>query len=188
MLMRPGDKWLLHIPSELGYGGGGSGKIPGGAVLVFELELIAVKAASWQDWLTPNVGLIVMMVLFQAYQMFGGSNSGVPNGCAVVPLSKVSGATTNTRVWMHIKIGDKAVGRLTFELFDSVVPKTADNFRALCTGEKGFGYAGTIAHGLRWPVVASAGGSPITFCRCTLVLRCRVAVPSRHSGIHASGR
>ena len=58
MLMRPGDKWMLSIPSELGYGDRGSGgKIPGGAALIFELELIAVKPASWQDWITPQTGI-----------------------------------------------------------------------------------------------------------------------------------
>ena len=77
MLMRPGDKWMLSIPSELGYGDRGSGgKIPGGAALIFELELIAAKPASWQDWITPNTGIIACFVLYQLYSLFGGGGGG----------------------------------------------------------------------------------------------------------------
>jgi FKBP-type peptidyl-prolyl cis-trans isomerase len=43
-LMHVGDKWKIYIPSELAYGDRGAGQaIPGGAALVFEMELIGIK-------------------------------------------------------------------------------------------------------------------------------------------------
>lgn len=51
-----------------------------------------------------------------------------------------------SRVFFDITIGGKPAGRVTFELYNDVVPKTAENFRALCTGEKGVGKAGKPLH------------------------------------------
>jgi peptidylprolyl isomerase len=48
----------------------------------------------------------------------------------------------NPKVFFDISIGDKPAGRIEMELFADTCPKTAENFRALCTGEKGVGKSG----------------------------------------------
>ncbi|XP_061112542.1 E3 SUMO-protein ligase RanBP2-like isoform X2 [Conger conger] len=52
----------------------------------------------------------------------------------------------NPVVFFCITADGEPLGRITMELFSHIVPKTADNFRALCTGELGFGYRDSIFH------------------------------------------
>lgn len=49
-------------------------------------------------------------------------------------------------VLLFSQVNKTPVGRITFKLFDDVTPKTAENFRALCTGEKGVGKSGKPLH------------------------------------------
>src|SRR5438874_3179137 len=52
----------------------------------------------------------------------------------------------NPTVFLDISIGGQPAGRIEIELFADAVPKTAENFRALCTGEKGVGKSGKPLH------------------------------------------
>lgn len=50
------------------------------------------------------------------------------------------------KVFFDILIGKMKAGRVVMELFADATPKTAENFRALCTGEKGMGISGKYLH------------------------------------------
>lgn len=55
-------------------------------------------------------------------------------------------SSENPVVFFDITIGGSPKGRIEMELRADVVPKTAENFRCLCTGEKGMGRSGKMLH------------------------------------------
>jgi len=63
-----------------------------------------------------------------------------------LPKDRPTDAEVTSKVFFDIDIGGNPAGRIEIGLFGGVVPKTAENFRQLCTGEPGFGYEGSPFH------------------------------------------
>lgn len=87
----------------------------------------------------------------------------MPKGARMKVLSE------NPIVFLDITVATEKIGRVVIELFKDRVPKTAENFRALCTGEKGIGssgkplhYKGSLFHKVV-PQVMVQGGDIINF-------------------------
>mmetsp|Transcript_12822 Transcript_12822/g.14684 ORF Transcript_12822/g.14684 Transcript_12822/m.14684 type:complete len:244 (+) Transcript_12822:64-795(+) len=77
--------------------------------------------------------------------IFTSATAFVPRSVSTRALSRAT-SILQSKVFFDMEVGGEDVGRITFELREDVTPKCAENFRVLCTGEKGFGYEGSSFH------------------------------------------
>ena len=97
----------------------------------------------WSEdaWLREHAG----KTLEEGQEAGQGAAGATETNGEVEPSAKRT-KRANPKVFFQIRIGSQDAGRLVIELFADVVPRTAENFRCLCTGEKGFGYKGSPFH------------------------------------------
>ncbi|MCP9257132.1 PPIase [Dirofilaria immitis] len=82
------------------------------------------------------------------------ASEAVSDESAIVPVK-----LSLPRVYLGIRIGIRYIGRIVIELRSDIVPKTAENFRQLCTGEKGFGYEGIFLYPVLLSITFSSNNS-----------------------------
>ncbi|KAJ9602408.1 Peptidyl-prolyl cis-trans isomerase B [Cladophialophora chaetospira] len=79
--------------------------------------------------------IISLMVILTATFLFMGQTAQAAKGPKITH-----------KVYFDIEHDDQPMGRIVIGLYGKTVPKTAENFRALATGERGFGYEGSTFH------------------------------------------
>ncbi|XP_041856874.1 E3 SUMO-protein ligase RanBP2 isoform X2 [Melanotaenia boesemani] len=96
---------------------------------------------------TPEIAESFKKIFCECQSRMGQTS--VDATCVLSPqMSRVQehSRETNPQVFLKMAADDQPLGTITIELFSHIVPKTAENFRALCTGEKGFGLRDSIFH------------------------------------------
>jgi cyclophilin family peptidyl-prolyl cis-trans isomerase len=138
-----------------------------GMVLVYRLHIVKIRSRSWAQKLTgrdmkhtdlyTKIMVTIPFILLALLWHRGFGHKG-----RRVSLQEASDPA-NPRVFFQISINGEATGRIEFELFRKVCPRTVENFRCMCTGERGkmngkpLHYKGSTFHSITKQFKAQGG-------------------------------
>ena len=137
--MKEGDHWEVVIPAHLGYGDLTMGKyVKPGATLIIDVE-VEVVVVSAVHVVTQGMSLftrqalgMAVLVIYAGYAYFENKGQmGKANAAPTLHPKDHFDRPDNAVVFLKIAIGNEILDRIEIELFTSVCPKTAENFRCL---------------------------------------------------------
>ena len=124
------------------------------------------EATTRRRALAGTIGVIALGKTSSARASDDASDAASDRTCATkdtAPLLCVLKVTD--KAYMDVTIGDEPAGRIVVGLFGEEAPRTVENFKALCTGEKGFGYENSI--------IARSSPSSLEACDDARAVLCR---------------
>ncbi|XP_061698522.1 E3 SUMO-protein ligase RanBP2 isoform X2 [Syngnathoides biaculeatus] len=95
---------------------------------------------------TPEIAASFKKTFSQCRSHISQNDDALCSPTPVISRIQEHSRDSNPKVFLAVEADGELLGTITVELFSHLVPKTAENFRALCTGERGFGLRGSIFH------------------------------------------